>query len=112
MYVSKWKLVPVAGGDPVCYGDDNTVIFGGDWGNRAKYVWIENDEKNNEMILSNIKRQRNELLAASDWTQLPDAPLTESQKEAWRIYRQALRDLPEVCDPNNPVFPVPPNDER
>lgn len=34
-------------------------------------------------------------LKGSDWTQLPDAPLDEAWKEEWRIYRQALRDLPE-----------------
>ena len=30
-------------------------------------------------------------LSRSDWTQLPDVP---ADKEAWAIYRQALRDLP------------------
>jgi hypothetical protein len=37
---------------------------------------------------------RNEYLKESDWTQLPDADLTASQKAAWAAYRQALRDLP------------------
>ena len=45
---------------------------------------------------SNLRTQRNELLMRSDWTQLPNADLTESQKEAWETYRQALRDLPET----------------
>jgi hypothetical protein len=40
------------------------------------------------------RQQRNFLLAASDWTQVADAPLTEEQKTAWAIYRQALRDIP------------------
>jgi len=39
---------------------------------------------------------RNLDLQASDWTQVPDSPLTEPQREAWRIYRQALRDLPSI----------------
>ena len=34
---------------------------------------------------------RNDLLAQSDWSQLPDAPCN---REAWATYRQALRDLP------------------
>jgi hypothetical protein len=38
-----------------------------------------------------IKSWRNAQLAASDWTQLPDAPV---DKAAWATYRQALRDLP------------------
>jgi hypothetical protein len=36
-----------------------------------------------------------EALIASDWTQLPDAPLSATQKTAWATYRQALRDLPD-----------------
>jgi hypothetical protein len=38
-----------------------------------------------------IKLWRNAKLAASDWTQLDDAPV---DKAAWATYRQALRDLP------------------
>lgn len=38
-----------------------------------------------------IKAWRNAQLAASDWTQLSDAPV---DKAAWATYRQALRDLP------------------
>lgn len=48
-------------------------------------------------------------LQQSDWTQLPDVPLTEEQKTAWATYRQALRDLPDLPDvafPNPPVFPA------
>ena len=42
-----------------------------------------------------IIAERNGRLAASDWTQLPDAPFTAEQKQAWADYRQALRDMPE-----------------
>ena len=35
-------------------------------------------------------KQRNDLLLASDWTQLPDAP---ADKTAWAAYRQHLRDV-------------------
>lgn len=44
--------------------------------------------------------QRNALLSASDRTQLTDMPLSNTQKQAWRTYRQALRDLP-----THPNFP-------
>lgn len=37
-----------------------------------------------------VRQQRNQLLADSDWTQLPDAPVDTG---AWAIYRQALRDV-------------------
>jgi hypothetical protein len=37
-----------------------------------------------------VRQQRNELLSACDWTQLPDSP---ADHEAWATYRQALRDV-------------------
>ncbi len=61
-----------------------------------------------DYLLSQIREQRNKLLTVCDWTQLPDSPLTDEQRELWRVYRQALRDLPETVDLNNPVFPTPP----
>lgn len=42
-----------------------------------------------------IRNERNLRLAYTDWTQLPDAPLTAEQKSAYAEYRQALRDIPE-----------------
>tara|TARA_Y100000592_G_C5474523_1_gene321465 strand:+ start:682 stop:1050 length:369 start_codon:yes stop_codon:yes gene_type:complete len=41
-----------------------------------------------------LRRQRNVLLAESDWTQMSDSPLTDSKKTEWATYRQTLRDLP------------------
>jgi hypothetical protein len=40
-----------------------------------------------------IRKQRDDLLAKSDWTQLPDAPLTDEKRAEWSTYRQALRDI-------------------
>lgn len=55
---------------------------------------------------ASMRRQRDGLLAASDWTQLPDAPC---DAQAWADYRQALRDFPATWTPG-PVadFPDPP----
>ena len=61
-----------------------------------------------EMRLMVIREQRSKLLSSSDWTQMPDAPLTPEQKTAWATYRQHLRDFPATCDPENPVWPVMP----
>lgn len=59
-----------------------------------------------------IRAQRNSLLTLCDWTQLPDAPLTEEQKQAWAEYRQALRDVPEQPGfPENVVWPSTPSVE-
>ena len=55
--------------------------------------------------MTSMRARRNELLAASDWTMLADAP---AEKGAWEKYRQALRDLPEVADLGNIQFPEQP----
>ena len=56
-----------------------------------------------------IRGQRNFLLAQSDWTQLADAPLTQEQKNAWSVYRQALRDVPSsAATPEEVVWPTAP----
>ncbi|HGM5043084.1 TPA: tail fiber assembly protein [Stenotrophomonas maltophilia] len=51
------------------------------------------------------KEQRRLALRATDWTQMPDAPLTAQEKAAYQVYRQALRDLPSV--PGFPDAPWP-----
>lgn len=42
-----------------------------------------------------IRDTRGTLLMNSDWTQLPDSPLTTAKRAEWATYRQALRDVPE-----------------
>jgi hypothetical protein len=42
-----------------------------------------------------LRTERNLRLVNSDYTQLPDVTLTEAQVEAWRVYRQELRDITE-----------------
>ena len=56
-----------------------------------------------------LRKRRNELLLDSDYTQLPDSPFTEQEKQEWIIYRQALRDLPSnTLDFSNIVWPTKP----
>ncbi len=52
-----------------------------------------------------VKAERGQRLRATDWTQMPDAPLTALEKAAYQTYRQALRDLPSV--PGFPDVPWP-----
>lgn len=52
---------------------------------------------------------RNALLDGSDWTQMPDADLSDDQKSQWRVYRKALRDLPVAYpDPFSVTWPTKP----
>ena len=50
------------------------------------------------------------LLDGSDWTQLPDAPLTTTKKAEWATYRQAIRDLGDTSDFASITFPDEPTD--
>ena len=56
---------------------------------------------------ADFKTLRDGYLQASDWTQVPDAPVDQ---QAWATYRQELRDLPDNTeDPRNPTWPTKPN---
>jgi hypothetical protein len=58
-------------------------------------------------ILTNGIR-RNKKLTESDFMMLSDYP--KEDLEEWKVYRQALRDLPtNTEDPENPIWPTPPN---
>jgi len=45
-----------------------------------------------------VRQERNRILSQTDWTQIPDAPLSEEQKDQYKRYRTALRDLPSIYD--------------
>tara|TARA_Y100000004_G_scaffold83768_1_gene94027 strand:+ start:645 stop:1007 length:363 start_codon:yes stop_codon:yes gene_type:complete len=44
-----------------------------------------------------LKEERNQRLSETDWRDLPSYPGTD--QDAWRTYRQALRDLPSTASP-------------
>tara|TARA_R100001443_G_scaffold116710_1_gene138154 strand:- start:150 stop:374 length:225 start_codon:yes stop_codon:yes gene_type:complete len=46
-----------------------------------------------------FRKVRNGLLADSDWTVMPDSPLSESKQTEWKTYRQNLRDLTKTANP-------------
>jgi hypothetical protein len=52
-----------------------------------------------------MRLERNRLLSACDWTQVPDAP---TDKTAWAAYRQALRDITQHPDWTNVDWPEAP----
>ena len=60
---------------------------------------------NKEQTINSNKYIRNNLLIQSDWTQLPDVDLTTAEKDRWKVYRQALRDMTEQ-DFLNGNFPI------
>jgi hypothetical protein len=50
--------------------------------------------------------KRGNLLKLSDWVETSN--LSDEKKEEWRVYRQALRDLPETVTDYNIVYPTEP----
>ena len=66
-------------------------------------IW-DQDVESSEI---SVRSQRDQLLAASDWTQLPDVPITT--KQSWVDYRQQLRDITSQSDyPFNVIWPTLP----
>lgn len=59
-----------------------------------------------EVSAGRVRRTRDELLAKSDWTQLPDSPC---DVYAWAVYRQDLRDVPQQAGfPEEILWPLKP----
>ena len=58
-----------------------------------------------------IRGQRDSMLAAADWTQVADPPLTAEKVAEWATYRQELRDYPAQSDRVStlPAWPTPPS---
>lgn len=47
------------------------------------------------MTAEEARTERDKLLEETDWTQVLDAPIDAATREAYRAYRQALRDIPQ-----------------
>lgn len=87
-------------------GEENPSLF--DWDSMLPlYKWdgkvIQRTEEEIEAeraelslpTADEIRTQRDKLLAETDWTQVLDAPISVESREAFRVYRQALRDITE-----------------
>lgn len=67
-----------------------------------------------EKVMTEVRMERDKLLSVTDFVLLPDAPLSDIQKEEVKIYRQALRDLPslitwKIVNKYEVEFPVKPD---
>ena len=82
-----------------------------------KLTWLDSSTKpteaeidaelikiNDAEPMRRLREERNRLLVESDWMAYPDSP---TMSDAWKTYRQALRDLPAsttpVLDDNAPI---------
>ena len=56
-----------------------------------------------------VRDIRNTKLNDSDWTRMDDVTITDSKKEEYKTYRQALRDITKQADPDKVVYPTEPS---
>ena len=74
-----------------------------------KMVWLDSDTKpteaeidaelikiNNAEPMRRLREERDRLLIETDWMSSPDSPAIS---DAWKTYRQSLRDLPASTTP-------------
>jgi len=62
----------------------------------------------NHQWMARRKQERNQALADTDYTQMPDNPMSAEDKQRWANFRQALRDWPaNTSDPKTDPLPVP-----
>lgn len=78
-------------------------------------VLIDNTMRHYETkaaLQKDIRAMRESYLLTSDWTQLPDSPLSPEKKLEWAAYRLALRELPqqyaEETEIKNVIYPTQP----
>ena len=63
------------------------------WNNKVN-AWIDPRSKDEKLVA--IRKERNALLLACDWTQLEDADLTPAKKLEWKEYRRKLKDITKL----------------
>jgi hypothetical protein len=91
-----------------------TVLYADDLGNYYQIPPEGSDVQDSPPLsqaIDNVRSYRNQLLADSDWTQIADSPLSDTQRAQWRVYRQALRDYPSLVNValwSAPDWPTPP----
>jgi hypothetical protein len=72
-------------------------------------AWIFDSDK----FMGEVRILRNNKLMESDWTQIPDSPLTNEKKIEWTEYRQELRNVPvtnsSVTDLYQVIWPTKPS---
>jgi len=91
--------------------DDNDSII---WSNDPadfSMTWSEVEAKATELQsalpLTYLRIERNRKISETDWTQMEDIP--QVTRDAWKPYRQALRDITQTYNsPEDVVWPEKP----
>ena len=97
------------------FTDHPGVIVRGNWvkitdGSGIGWLWDGTDWTAPIVTVDELRVVRDELLASSDFTQLPDVH-SAAMRATWATYRQELRDLPSGYMPvANPTYPTKPEE--
>lgn len=66
-------------------------------------------EEIKKQLAERVRADRDTRIAEADWTQVLDAPITDECRDAFRVYRQALRDVPQQARfPEEVIWPEKP----
>lgn len=83
------------------YADEFGTIYDAPSGDVVEQPYTEAE------ALKAVRALRTQRLYDCDWTQLPDAPLSDAQREQWRTYRQELRDMMDDFEWGLTAWPEP-----
>ena len=117
--VSDGRVTKYADFDTLADANAHAVKFGGFthetldgpigyWVVDGNSITLDTDQEAADILAAKwarIRAERDALLAASDYTQVADAP---GDTAAWATYRQALRDVPTATSPDDVVWPTEP----
>ena len=109
VYIGKVDGIP--GDVPGSWYSPNSMCIEGDPPTDEPGKWKHTngtwEEYAQEDKAKDIRQERDMLLAGTDYLMMPDYPMSELARENLKVYRQALRDIPEQPDfPNSVVWPI------
>lgn len=90
----------------------NPTLENGEWVMTWEVTSASSDEIASRLASksSQVRQERNRLLADCDWAVLTDSPLTTARKTEWKAYRTALRNLPSADGfPHTMSWPTQPS---
>ena len=87
-----------------CNKNNAIIVDQGDY-----YEAVPVPEPTVQELASMVRSQRDAKLSDTDYLVVPDYPISPEDLEAVKVYRQALRDIPEQSGfPKNAQWPVEP----
>ena len=118
--LADWNVFPVADRSAPSFdlatescNQVNPTLENGEWVTTWQVTTAGSDEIAQRLADQSeiVRDDRNQRLAASDWTQFADSPLADADKTAWATYRQQLRDVTAQAGfPWNVTWPSIPSD--